>query len=76
MLFARFLDPLIKFGSLTVIDAFGKTHAFDGAEGSRVSIRLHDKALHYKLFFNPKLHLGEAYMDGALTVEEGTLRDL
>lgn len=76
MLFARFLDRLINFGSLTVIDAFGRTHAFDGAEGPRVSIRLHDKALHYKLFFNPKLHLGEAYTDGALTVEEGTLRDL
>jgi cyclopropane-fatty-acyl-phospholipid synthase len=26
--------------------------------------------------FNPELYLGEAYMDGRLTLEEGTLRDL
>ncbi|MFQ5792223.1 MAG: class I SAM-dependent methyltransferase [Acidobacteriota bacterium] len=76
MLFARLFDRLIKFGSLSVIDAFGKTHAFAGAEGPRVTIRLHERALHSKLFFNPRLYLGEAYMDGTLTVEEGTLSDL
>ena len=75
MLFAGLLDRLIKFGSLSVIDAFGKTHAFAGAEGPRVTIRLHERALHFKLFFDPKLYLGEAYMDGTLTVEEGSLRD-
>jgi len=39
-------------------------------------MRIHDKRLHSKLFFNPELYVGEAYMDGTLTIEEGELEDL
>jgi len=39
-------------------------------------MRLHDRALHWKLVVRPYLFLPEAYMDGALTVEEGSLYDL
>ncbi|MFQ5957765.1 MAG: SAM-dependent methyltransferase, partial [Alphaproteobacteria bacterium] len=76
MLFARFLRRVVRRGHLTVIDATGKTHMF-GVAGSRPAavIRLHDRALHHKLFFNPYLDVGEAYMDGTLTLEEGTIRD-
>jgi cyclopropane-fatty-acyl-phospholipid synthase len=38
-------------------------------------VRLHDKALHYRLALNPYLYLGEAYMDGTLTIEQGSLYD-
>lgn len=75
MLLARLFERLIKFGTLTVIDANGKSHCFAGAGGPRSTIRLHDKSLHYKMFFRPQLYAGEAYMDGTLTVEEGTLYD-
>lgn len=42
----------------------------------KVTIRLHDKNLPLKLMLNFTLALGEAYMDGRLTIEEGTLYDL
>ena len=73
MLLARLFERLIKFGTLTVIDANGKSHCFAGAAGPNAAIRLHDKSLHYKMFFRPELHAGEAYMDGTLTIEEGSL---
>ncbi len=77
MLFARQLQRTIKTGRLKVIDATGRTHGFGPPGGQpSVTIRLHDKLLHTKLFLRPKLYLGEAYMDGTLTVEGGTVRDL
>src|SRR5262245_36820852 len=66
----------ISIGTLRVIDAAGREHVFAGAPGPTVTVRLTDKALHHRLLFNPKLALGEAYMDGTLTVEGGTLYDL
>ncbi|MEM7124564.1 MAG: cyclopropane-fatty-acyl-phospholipid synthase family protein [Pseudomonadota bacterium] len=76
MLLAGFLNRLIEVGHLRLIDSRGKTHDFGtvGAEPS-VALRLHDKALERKLLTNPQLHVGEAYMDGTLTIEEGELRD-
>jgi cyclopropane-fatty-acyl-phospholipid synthase len=76
MLAAIFFRRLVGIGDLTVIDATGKTHCFSGAEvGPAVTIRLHDRALHRKIMLNPYLTFGEAYMDGTLTVEKGTLYD-
>ncbi len=76
MLFARTLRRFIRRGHFTVIDATGRTHRF-GVAGTQpaVTVRLHDTTLHSKLFFNPYLRVGEAYMDGTLTIEEGTIRD-
>jgi cyclopropane-fatty-acyl-phospholipid synthase len=74
MLLARLLRRLITTGRLTLVDAGGRVHVFgDGAPA--VTVRLHDRALHWKLFVNPYLHAGEADMDGTLTIEEGTLSD-
>ena len=51
------------------------THVFAGAPGPNVTMRLTDRSLYRKLFFNPELHAGEAYMDGRLSFEDSTLRD-
>jgi len=76
MPWSHLLNYLVKSGSLTVIDAGNKTHHF-GVTGQKPAsaIRLLDRSLHYKLFFNPGLYLGEAYMDGTLILEEGSLND-
>ncbi len=83
MLLANLLRKIVAYGQLTVVDATGKTHVIDAtqrdpgtAPDPQVSIRLHDKALHRRLLLNPKLAFGEAYMDGSLTIEEGSLYDL
>src|SRR5260370_27005165 len=75
MLLAHLLGHLITIGTLRVIDADGRNHVFSGAPGPEVRIRLHDPALYRKLFSKPRLYAGQAYMDGALTVEGGTIYD-
>lgn len=76
----KLLDSLmqrfIKTGTLRVIDANGRTHVYGGTPEPSVTVKLTDPALHRSLFFNPELKAGEAYMDGTLKIEEGTLRDL
>ncbi len=53
----------------------GKTHIFTGQNGPAVTIRLTDPRLHFRLFFNAQLALGEAYSDGSLILEEGSVYD-
>src|ERR1700758_899579 len=76
MLLSRLFERTITIGRLRVIDAGGSLHTFDGSGGPSVTIRLHDSALHWKLAARPRLYFGEAFMDGKLTVEEGSLYDL
>jgi cyclopropane-fatty-acyl-phospholipid synthase len=73
------LDPvlkrLVRNGTLGVIDWRGKTTLYGDGTGNRVVIRLKNRATALRLIFNPQLAVGEAYMDGTLTIEEGTLFD-
>ena len=69
MLLAVLLKSMIKTGSLTLVDAGGRTHRFGDKGEPGVTVRLHDRALHTRLFLNPMLAVGEAYMDETLTVE-------
>ena len=76
MLLVGLLRRVIKRGELTLVDASGTRHRIgDPAHGPAVTIRLHDRRLHTRLLRNPRLFAGEAYMDGTLTVEGGTIYD-
>ncbi len=70
------LSHLVVDGGLTVIDHTGRSHTY-GVNGSkpRVTIRLHDPGLYWRLTLYPSLHIGRAYVDGSLTIEEGKLVD-
>jgi len=73
-----FLHRLVRYGRLTVIDASGRSHVFGGKplpEIPSVTLKLHDRRLHWRIALQPSLAVGEAYMDGTLTIEEGTLDD-
>jgi cyclopropane-fatty-acyl-phospholipid synthase len=62
---SHMLKSFVRIGTLKVIDADGKTHVFAGKPGGpNVTMRLTDRTLYRKLFFNPELNAGEAYMDG------------
>lgn len=75
-LLTGFLEPLVRTGSLTIVDARGRRRTFgNDRSGASVTVRLHDPALPLRLALYPSLALGEAYMEGTLTVEAGTLRD-
>jgi len=75
MLLSHLLHHLIRRGSLRVIDAGGAIHTFSGDPGPQITIRLHNRALEWQLFLHPRLMLGEAFMDGTLTVEDASVYD-
>jgi cyclopropane-fatty-acyl-phospholipid synthase len=70
-MFQRF----VKVGTLTVTDAHGQRHVFQGAPGPVVAFRITNPKLHTRLFFNPDLALGEGYMNGEIQFEGCTLYD-
>ena len=72
---SRMLQSFVKVGRLHVIDATGNTHVFAGQPGLDVTMQLSDPTLYRKLFFNPELHAGEAYMDGRMSFPGSSLRD-
>jgi cyclopropane-fatty-acyl-phospholipid synthase len=76
MVLSGFAERVLEEGDLTIIDAAGRRQRFGDGRGQRVVIRLHDKSLHYRLALNPYLYVGEAYTDGTLTLEQGSLYDL
>ena len=76
MLLARFLGTVIGDGDLTLIDASGQSHSLGNGAPPKVCVRVHDKATERRLLLNPRMAAGEAYMDGTLTIEEGSLYDL
>ncbi len=76
MLVAHLFRRIIRHGSLRVLDANGKTHDFGEQRPPEVIVRIHDSRTDRRLLLHPRLALGEAYMEGGLTIEQGTLYDL
>ncbi len=61
-------------GTLEIIDSNEKIYKF-GNSNPQVRIRLKNKSIERKLFFNPNLHIGEAYMNEELIIEKGTIEE-
>lgn len=76
MQLARFLNKIFKKGGFILIDANGNQFIIGTpASEQPIKVKILDKKLHYKLLFHPDLYLGEAYTDGQLVIENGTLTD-
>jgi cyclopropane-fatty-acyl-phospholipid synthase len=79
---ATLFRSFITSGELTLIDASGNRSSFGARDAATpqderpVVVRLHRPWLDWKLALNPNLYTGEAYMDGTLTLDEGTIYDL
>jgi len=65
----------IKSGQLEVVDAAGKRHRFGDGTGDPIVVRFVDSATERRVILNPDLELGEAFMDGRLVVEQGSIYD-
>ena len=71
-----FVLKKINFKSnIVFIDSNNKSFKF-GSGKITLKIRLTNKSIERKLFFNPGLHLGEGYMNEEIIVEEGTIEQL
>ncbi len=76
MLLSRLLRNRFRTGRLEIIDARGRRHVFGNDPEPRIVLRFHDRALGHRLFFAYDPGLGEAYMDGRLSIEEGDVYGL
>jgi cyclopropane-fatty-acyl-phospholipid synthase len=65
---------MIRDGALCLVDVNGKTQRIGDGSPPVCTIRLHKRLIGLKLVLNPGLFVPEAYMDGTLTIEEGSLR--
>ena len=73
MLFSQLKKVSFK-GKIDIIDCKGKIYSF-GQSTPYVRIKLQNKSIERKIFFNPTLFVGEAYMSKELIIEEGTIED-
>jgi len=76
MQLARFLNRLFKKDGFILVDANSKKYIIGTPEKKNpITLKILDKKLHYKLLLRPDLYFGEAYSDGNITIENGSLSD-
>ena len=63
------MQSFVRNGSLTIALPDGRQLNFGDGASPRARAQIHDASAVRKLVLNPELALGEAYTDGALTVE-------
>ncbi len=64
---------VVKGGNLRITDATGRPYEFGDGTGPPSAVRIKDRRTEISIALNPRLALGEAYIDGRLIVEAGDL---
>lgn len=67
---------LIKKGTLRITTAKGATASFGNGEGIPVAIRFQSSLAQRRVLADPELRLGEAFVDGDMVLETGTIAEL
>ena len=76
MYLAKFLNSVFKKDGFILIDANSKNYIIGTpASDKPIKVKILDKKLHYKLLFQPDLYFGEAYTNGDIIIEHGSLSD-
>jgi len=66
----------MKYDGFILIDSNSKKYVIGKPiKENPIIIKLLDKNLNYKLLLNPDLYFGEAYTNGSLIIENGTLTE-
>ena len=76
MVLQRFLARIVRQGTLTLIDGKGRNRRLGGGGKPSCTLRLAPDLREIGLMVNPPLSMAEAYMDGKITVEDGSIGDL
>ena len=71
----KLLNKVFKKGALTIIWPDGRSGTY-GNGASKATVKLHGRRTPWVIALRPDLAFGEAYMDGRVTVEEGTIADV
>ena len=76
MSLVSFLNNLIKYDGFELIDANSKKYIIGNPIKEKpIALKLLDQKLMKKLLINPDLYFGEAYMNGSLVIENGTITE-
>ena len=76
MQLAKFLNKLFQKDGFILVDAYSKKYIIGlPIKKKPIIVKMLDKKLHYKLLFRPDLYFGEAYSDGSIVIENGSLTD-
>ena len=76
MQLVKFLNKLFKKDGFILIDAHLKRYVVGSPKNKKpIVVKILDKKLHYKLLIRPDLYFGEAYSDGSIVIENGSLTD-
>ena len=76
MQLARYLNKLFQKDGFLLIDANSNKYIIGTPKNNKpITVKILDKKLHYKLFFRPDLYFGEAYSNGDIQIENGSLTD-
>jgi cyclopropane-fatty-acyl-phospholipid synthase len=70
------LKRLVRRGNLRLTTADGRVLTLGDGTGTPVAARFTSKAAELHVLLDPELRLGEAYMDGTLRIEQGSIADL
>src|SRR5262249_19784494 len=70
------LERLVRSGNLRVTTASGSTFSVGDGSGKPVAIRFATHAVERGILIDPQLKFGEAYMDGGVIVEQGSIADI
>ena len=76
MKLVEFLNSIIKDDGFLLIDAETNKHLIGKPKKENpITLKILDKSLHNKLVFLPDLYFGEAYTNGSIIIENGTLTE-
>src|SRR5690348_14902471 len=75
-LIGKLIDKLVTKGSVTLHLPGKPPHTYGPGGGRHLTVRFTDRKVAFDIIRNPRLGFGEAYMDGRLQIEDGTILDL
>ena len=75
-LIGRLIDKLLTKGSITLLTSGKEPRTYGPGGGRHLTVRLMDRKVAFDILKCPSLGVGEAYMDGRLVIEGGTILDL
>lgn len=73
---SRLITKLLTKGSITLITPGKEPRTYGAGGGKHLTVRFTDRKVGFDIVKNPRLGVGEAYMDERLIVEDGTILDL
>jgi cyclopropane-fatty-acyl-phospholipid synthase len=75
-LIGRLIDKLLTKGSITLLTPGKGPRTYGPGGGKHLTVRFTDRKVAFDILKSPSLGVGEAYMNGRLIIDDGTILDL